>query len=375
MSAPSKIRVLLIAPSLAIVGGQSVQAAKLVSILGVVPGLEMRFFPIDPRVPRALQWARRLPGVRTVLMSLLYVAGLLKEVPRCDILHVFTAGLSSYTLWTIPALFCSRLFGKQFVMHYHDGQAEQHITEWRSAAPTIALADCLVVPSGFLLDVFTQHGIAAEVISNIVELDRFVYRQRSVLRPLFMTNRMLEPHYNLPCILRAFAIVQQTHADAALTIAHDGPSRPMLEQMTKELGLRNVSFIGHVAYENVPQLYDTADIYVMTPNVDNMPGSLLECFASGVPVITTKAGGIPYIAEDRRTALLVSIDDHQAVARCALELLSDSALVQRLTEEGAREVQRYGSEPVRDAWLGLYRRITSTAHTPAREIPIASRRP
>ncbi len=357
MSAASKIRVLLIAPSLAIVGGQSVQAAKLVSILGALPELEVRFFPIDPNVPPALHWVRKLPGLRTILMSMLYFVGLLRAVPQSDILHVFTAGLSSYTLWTIPALLCSRLFRKRFVMHYHDGQAEQHLVEWRSAGPTVALADCLVVPSGFLLDVFTAHGIRAEVISNIVELDRFVYRQRTALRPVFMTNRMLEPHYNLPCILRAFEIVQRTYPEASLVIAHDGPSRPMLEQMTNELHLQHVSFIGRVAYEDVPRLYEAAEIYVMTPNVDNMPGSLLECFASGVPVITTKAGGIPYIAEDRRTALLVNVDDHEGVAACALELLSDPELVQSLTEEGAREVQRYGAEPVRDAWLGLYRRL------------------
>ncbi len=339
------------------VGGQSVQAAKLVSILGALPELEVSFLPIDPKVPPTLQWVRKLPGLRTVLMSLLYFVGLLRAVPRCNILHVFTAGLSSYTLWTVPALLCSRLFKKQFVMHYHDGQAEQHLAEWRSAGPTVALADSLVVPSGFLLDVFSAHGIRAEVISNIVELNRFVYRQRTVLRPVFMTNRMLEPHYNLPCILRAFAIVQRIYPEASLVIAHDGPSRPMLEQMTLELHLQHVSFIGRVAYEDVPRLYEAAEIYVMTPNVDNMPGSLLECFASGVPVIATRAGGIPYIAEDRRTALLVNVDDHEAVAARALELLSEPDLVQSLTKEGAREVQRYGAEPVRDAWLSLYQRI------------------
>ena len=134
------LRVLLIAPSLRIIGGQSVQAAKLVSILAELPQISISFFPIDPALPKWALWVRKLPFFRTAVMLILYTSGLLFRVPKCDLLHVFTAGLSSYTLWTIPALLIGRLFGKGFVMHYHDGQAEQHLTQRRSAKPTIALA-------------------------------------------------------------------------------------------------------------------------------------------------------------------------------------------------------------------------------------------
>ena len=351
--------VLLIAPSPAIVGGHSVQAAKLVEILGPVSTLQLRFLPIDPAVPTWLQWMRRIPGLRTVLMLILYGVGLFREVPKCDVLHVFTAGLSSYTLWTVPALFLSRLFRKRFVMHYHDGQAEQHLREWRSAAPTIALADKLIVPSGFLEDTFARFGIHADVLSNIVELDRFRYRQRSELRPVFMTNRMLEPHYNVACILRAFAIIQQSYPEASLVVAHDGHSKVSLEALKRELGLRHVDFIGRVPFEKIPELYDSADIYITTPDIDNVPGSILECFASGLPVIATRAGGIPYIAENRKTAMLVDLGDHRAVAACALELLRNPDLVIALTEQAAIEVRKYHWEPIRDQWARLYQDLVT----------------
>ncbi len=353
----SRVRVLLIAPSLRITGGQSVQAAKLISILAELPEIDIRFFPIDPALPSWAQWIRRIPLFRTLVMLVLYVSGLLRRVPDCDLLHVFTAGLSSYTLWTIPALLLARLFGKKFVMHYHDGQAEQHITRWRSAKPTIALADRLVVPSGFLVDVFSRHGIKADVISNIVELDRFVFRSREVLRPVFMTNRMLEPLYNVSCILRAFAIIEREYPEARLTVAHDGYLRPTLEALTRTLKLRGVEFIGKVAYEDVPALYDAADIYITTPNIDNLPGSILECFASGLPVIATKAGGIPYIAADRETALLVNLDDDQAVAACALELLRSPELTSQLTRRALIEVRKYHWKPVREQWVSLYQEM------------------
>ena len=112
-------------------------------------------------------------------------------------------------------------------------------------------------------------------------------------------------------------------------------------------------------HRNIAALYDAADIYLTSPNIDCMPGSLLERFASGLPIVATKAGGIPYIAKDRYTALLVDLDDHEALAARSIELLEDEDLVERLTSNGLEEVQKYQWGPVRAQWSHLYREIVS----------------
>lgn len=352
------IQVLLIAPSLDILGGQAVQATRLMEVLGAVPGLQIKFFPINPRPPKPFLWIRRVPYLRTLVTFALYTSRLALEVPKHDILHIFSAGLSSYTLWTIPALLFGRLYRKKIVLNYRDGQAEQHVTQWRSARPTLKLADRIVTPSGFLVDVFGKHGIRAQSIFNIIETSRFRYRRRRKLRPVFMTNRILEPLYNVDCILRAFAIIQTHYPEATLTIAHDGESRPGLEKLAQELQLRNTKFIGRVPHDKVPELYDSADIYLTSPNIDCMPGSLLECLASGLPIVATNAGGIPYIVKDRETALLVDINDHEALAARSIELLENETLVEQLTDRGLEEVKRYHWAPVRDQWFELYRELS-----------------
>lgn len=353
------IRVLLIAPSLDILGGQAVQATRLMEVLGALPGLRMKFFPINPRPPKPFLWIRRVPYLRTLVTFALYTSRLALEAPKHDILHIFSAGLSSYTLWTIPALLLGRLYGKKIVLNYRDGQAEEHVTQWRSARPTLKLAHRIVTPSGFLVDVFGKHGIRAQSIFNIIETSRFRYRRRRKLRPVFMTNRILEPLYNVDCILRAFAIIQARYPEATLTIAHEGESRPGLEKLSQDLQLRNTKFIGRVPHDKVPELYDSADIYLTSPNIDCMPGSLLECLASGLPIVATKAGGIPYIVEDRQTALLVDINDHEALAARSIELLENEKLVEQLSDRGLEEVKRYHWAPVRDQWLGLYKELSS----------------
>jgi glycosyltransferase involved in cell wall biosynthesis len=351
------IKVLLIGPSLDILGGQAVQATRLMSVLGQLPQLAMTFFPINPRPPKGFGWVRRVPYLRTLVTFALYNSRLLLEARKHDILHIFSAGLSSYTLWTIPALLVGRLYGKKLILNYRDGQAEEHVTAWRTARPTIALADRIVTPSYFLVDVFGKHGIKAQSIFNIIDVDRFIYRERRRLRPRFMTNRILEPLYNVDCILKAFAMIQERYPEASLTVAHDGCCRPGLEQLAKDLKLKNTTFVGRVPHAQVPALYDSADIYLTTPNIDCMPGSLLECFASGLPVVATKAGGIPYIATDRDSALLVDLDDHRAVAARSIELLENPELVRTITEGGLREVQKYHWKPVRDQWAEVYEEL------------------
>jgi len=216
------------------------------------------------------------------------------------------------------------------------------------------MANMLVAPSGFLVDVFARYGLQARSIFNIMDFSRFHFRQRRKLRPVLMTNRILEPLYNVECILRAFVMIQDRYPEASLTIAHDGPSRPGLEKMAGDLKLRNTRFIGRVPHDQVPGLYDSADVYLTTPNIDCMPGSILECFASGIPVVATNAGGIPYIAENERTALLVDIDDHQALAERVFRLLEDEDLVVRLTTNAREEVKRYEWSRVRDQWIAAY---------------------
>lgn len=329
-----------------------------------VPGLAMKFFPIDPTLPKPFRWIRRVPYLRTMVTFALYTTQLAWQAPKHDVLHIFSAGLSSYTLWTIPALLLGRLYRRKLILHYHDGQAEQHITEWRTAKPTFALADRIVTPSGFLVDVFAKHGIRARCIFNVIDVTRFHYRKRRKLRPVFMTNRILEPLYNVDCILRAFAIIQARYPDASLTIAHDGCCRLALENLARQLELRNTCFVGRVPHDSVSELYDSADIYLTTPNFDCMPGSLLECFASGLPIVATRAGGIPYIVKDRESALLADIDDHQAVAASAMELLENENLVERLTDRGLEEVQRYHWAPSRDQWAALYKELFAEAMAP-----------
>jgi glycosyltransferase involved in cell wall biosynthesis len=301
-----------------------------------------------------MRTAANLPG---------YIGQLLARVPRYDIVHVFSASLWSYALWTLPAILAARLWRKRLIVNYRDGRAAEHVTTWRTALPTLRMADAIVCPSGYLVDVFRDFGLPARSIFNILDFGQFHYRDRAPLRPRFLTNRILEPLYNVECILRAFALVQRQRSDATLTIAHDGASRPALERLARDLALHATTFLGTVDYARVPALYDDADLYVTTPYADCMPGSLLECFASGLPVIATRVGGIPYILSHGETGWLIEPDDHEGLAAAALRLIEDPDLSRSLTARARVEVRKYAWDGgVREQWLNLYEELAPTSN-------------
>src|SRR6185369_1663775 len=167
----------------------------------------------------------------------------------------------------------------------------------------------------------------------------------------FLSNRNFEAHYGVDVVLRAFAIIQQRFPNATLSVAGDGPCRESLQQLAAELKLRDVEFLGTVTRERMAESYNEADCFLNGSRVDNQPLSILEAFAGGLPVVTTNAGGIPDVVTDGVTALMVEMDDHEALARNAMALLEQPELAHRIIKAGRNECRRYTWEAVRTEWL------------------------
>jgi glycosyltransferase involved in cell wall biosynthesis len=350
-----QVNVLLIAPSLNIIGGQSIQANRLLRCLASEPSVQVQFLPVNPRLPSALS----MKYVRTLITLVLYLARLAVEIVRADIVHIFTPGYFSFYLAPAPALLLGRLLGKRTILNYHDGRAADHLAHWPVARRWMRLATTIVAPSDYLVNVFERFGFDATRIHNVAETDSLPYRERRQQRPhpgpIFLHNRGLAAEYNPACTLRAFALIQRYYPEASLTIAHGGPLRGEMERLARSLGLRQTQFIGPVSPSQMAALYDSADVYLMSPNADNMPLSLLECFAAGLPIVSSKAGGIPNIVEDQQTGLLFPPDDHHAMAACALRLLEEPGLGARLARNARAECDNYAWPEIGPQWMALYR--------------------
>ena len=124
-----------------------------------------------------------------------------------------------------------------------------------------------------------------------------------------------------------------------------GREEPALRALAHDLGLGQITFAGRVPQSEIARYYNDADIYVQTPNIDNMPGSVIEAFTSGLPVVSTGVGGVPVMLKHGVHGLLAAAGDDAGVAEHVMTLLEDPAYARRMTAAAAASCQASTTSP------------------------------
>ncbi|HUI43496.1 MAG TPA: glycosyltransferase [Terriglobia bacterium] len=374
------LRVVIVAPSLRYVGGQSVQADLLLKHWRGDSAVQAQLLPIDPPLPRVLAWAERVLMLRTVIREPIYLASLWRGFRDADVAHIFSASYWSFLLAPAPAWVLARLRGKKTVINYRSGEARDHLRRSRVARFILGRADRLVVPSGYLVKVFRLFSLRAEVVPNIADLTQFHFRVRKPLTPNLVCTRGFHPYYCVDVVVMAFAVVKQAFPAARLCLVGKGPLEQQIRSLVRDLGLSDVNFAGVASRQEIGRYYDDADIFINASWLDNMPVSVLEAFAAGTPVVTTAPEGIRHLVEHERTGLLSEPGDVAALARNVIRLLRDPELPAFLASNAYQQSRQYRWEAVRDQWLEIYRslppqvapRPVSAADEAAREGSVAA---
>ncbi len=350
-----RLRVGIVAPSLRYVGGQAVQADLLMRLWQGDPDVDVSFVAVDPPLPSILAWAEGIRGIRTILREPIYFLHLWRECKNVDIAHIFSASYWSFLLAPAPAWFFSTLRRTRSLINYRSGEARDHLRRFRSGLFVLSRADDIVVPSGYLVDVFKEFGLRAAVVPNLVDLSQFRYRERNPLRPHLLCTRGFSAHYKIDVVVRVFAEVKKTRPDAVLDLVGGGPLEPEVRKQVQVLGLSGVNFVGVASRQEIGKYYDQADIFINASSLDNMPVSVIEAFGAGTPVVTTSPESMPYLVEHERTGLLSPVGDEKALAANVVRLLREPGLAARLAQNAYRESQKYRWEVIREQWLKVYR--------------------
>ncbi|WP_083941153.1 glycosyltransferase family 4 protein [Pseudoduganella violaceinigra] len=361
LSGPEVQRIALVGPLPPPSGGMANQALQLAGLLREA-GIAVDF--VQTNAPYRPAWAGRLRGVRALFRMVPYLGALWRAAGRVQVFHVMANSGWSWHLFAAPAIWIAHLRGTPVVVNYRGGEAANFLKQAAAwMRPSLRRCAALAVPSGFLAHVFGQHGIDAVIVPNIVNLERFAAtaapRALGGLRLLVARN--LEDIYDNASALRAFALVRAAHPAARLTVAGSGPLRSALEQLARELGVADaVHFTGRVETADMPALYRNADIMLNPSLVDNMPNSVLEALASGALVVSTDVGGVPYVVEHGRTALLVPPADPAAMAQAVLRLADEPGLAEALRSAGRASVAQYAWASVKPCLLDVYRQALAS---------------
>jgi glycosyltransferase involved in cell wall biosynthesis len=351
------VHVAIVGPSERWIGGQGAQANLLLRNWEKDPDVKPSFIPIDPILPRFVSWVERIPFLRTIVRLPFYFSALWHGMKDAEVAHIFSASYWSFLLAPVPAFFIARLRGKRILIHYHSGEARDHLKNWRTAVPVLRRADQLVVPSEYLVDVFREFGLVPKIVPNTIDFRKISYRPRVPLRPWLVCTRGFDPYYSVDVVVQAFARVKGEFPGARLCLVGRGTLEGKIRDLVRDLKLQDVEFTGAIPHQQIGQFYDQSDIFINASWLDNMPVSILEAFASGTPVVSTAPEGIRYLVQHERTGLLSEPGNIDALAENVIRLLRDPELAVRIAQQAHEESNRYRWESVRDQWLQIYRTL------------------
>ncbi len=357
---PLGLRVCVVGPLPPPSGGMANQCEQLVRLLRA-EGVPVELVRTNADYRPA--WIGRVPVLRAFARLLPYLLHLWTACGRNDVVHLLANSGWAWHLFAAPAIAIARVRGTPVIVNYRGGHADSFF----AAAPRhvlrmLASVALRVTPSAFLVRVFRQHGLAAEVVPNIIDLSRFSPRPARDFgdAPHLIVTRNLEPIYDISTAIRTLAEVRKVFPGARLTVAGSGPELERLRAFAQGQGLAEaVHFSGRIENSAIAGLYAQADCVVNPSTVDNMPNSILESFASGVPVVSTDAGGIPDVVVHGESGLLVPVGDAPAMAHAVVQVLQDTALADRLRRAGLAEAARYDWPTVRTLWFDAYRRAAA----------------
>jgi len=213
-------------------------------------------------------------------------------------------------------------------VHIEDGfgvtEAKRQLLRRVVARNVLLRNSTVVVPSRTLEHIAKKiwllptHRVA--YIPNGVDIEKYSIRRRSKLDdvPAIGTVAVLRPEKNLPRLLQAFRLVR-SQRPCRLIIAGSGPEREKLEVLAREAGIaESVEFTGYRT--DTENIYASLDVFVLSSDTEQMPTSILEAMAAGLPIVATDVGDVRTLVSAENNPFIVN-QDAGDIARGVISLL------------------------------------------------------
>lgn len=225
----------------------------------------------------------------------------------------------------------SRLSGElgiPYVVTEHSSQINQYyIDESRRQCAIEAYGGAnkvISVGSALAKKIKKHTGYESIVVPNIIDTNLFFQCKRKAHAGFHLvTTSNLITLKRTWQILQALAMIEPKVIDYRLTVIGDGPERESLIQWKETLNLGGrVSIVGYKSREEIAEIYETADVFIMLSSSETFGVAYLEAMASGIPVIATRCGG-PEDFVNKENGILVDVDDIQQASKAIVELYSN----------------------------------------------------
>ncbi len=218
-------------------------------------------------------------------------------------------------------------------------------------------------------------GLPVHRVSKGVDAERFQPNGASMRASLrleglrvVLTVARLVPIKRVDLLVEAFAAVRARVPEAHLVVVGDGPERDAIRQRAADLGVLDAAtFVGSIAHRDTPAFYRAADVFALSSDFDNSPNVILEAMASGLPIVSTDAGGVRQFVDDPEGGTVVARGDAAAFAQAIARYVMSPSESRAAGVYNRRKAVSEFSWPASAAQLlAVYRRVTGMHPTEQR---------
>ena len=303
------------------------------------------------------------PHINRIFRLLHIMATLIATAHSLDVVVIDTYSGPSFAIADVASFICRRL-NVPVIMVLRGGNFPAFINKHpRWTTRVLKNADVLLAPSEFLAKEVGDRGFEIRVVTNVVDLEKYPFKERSSISPKLVWMRSFHDLYNPEMAVQVLAELRQSEPNATLVMAGaDKGLRNKVEQIVREMDLTNaVSFAGFLDHEKKVARFSDADIYINTNRIDNMPVSVVEARALGLPVVATNVGGIPYLIHHNEDGMLVPDGDVGSMVESIKALLNDQNLTRMISRNGRRSAEESDWRTVRELWNSLFEEVLNPA--------------
>jgi glycosyltransferase involved in cell wall biosynthesis len=260
--------------------------------------------------------------------------------------------------WAEAVCLVLRIVRKPYILTLHGGNLPFFAGRWPGRVKCLLKSAVAVTsPSPYLLQNLSPYRNDMIMIPNPLDIRAYEFKLRRQVRPKLVWLRAFHSVYNPSLAPKALALLAKDYEDSNLTMA--GPDKAdgslhEAQEVVERLGVADrITICGKVAKSDVPTWINRGDIFLNTSNVDNAPVSVLEAMACGLCVVSTNVGGIPYLLEHEKDALLVPPDDPEAMACAVRRIVSEPGLAEGLSFNARRKGEQFDWSRVMPLWETL----------------------
>lgn len=272
---------------------------------------------------------------------------------------------SSKAFWFAVAVSeLSSFLNLKLVLVLHGGQLPERFKKSPVLSKRLLkLAHRVVSPSAYLKH-HAEHfqGVHVQVIGNPLQLEQYPFIQKSYDCIHLLWVRSFHAIYQPEMAVAVVKELKHSFPNVQLTMIgpdKDGSMERIKQFIQLEKLEENIHIKGLMSKVDWIQESKKANIFINTTTADNTPVSVLEALVLGFPVVSTNVGGIPYLLEHEKTALLVDDGDANAMVQAIVRTMQEPDLREKLIQEGRKLAEEMRLERIVEQWKLMIDEVVS----------------